>query len=182
MIGNSRSISPILPAASLLLKLPVEGVTVGGVQACQPAGRAEKSTTALTRPETTALTLPRSQFAYTILPLSVWSGFGTGNDYQEWDFAVAYTFEAGTVFFAPDIIFDTSRASSSMSIPKKPETADHEHHETRHIRAWRSIHASSSTTTQRQGTRIALMQTSCFSCWAPRRFRMSARTCSSAAT
>jgi hypothetical protein len=33
--------------------------------------------------------------------VSVWSGFGTGNDYQEWDFAAAYTFDMGTVFFVP---------------------------------------------------------------------------------
>jgi hypothetical protein len=35
------------------------------------------------------------------LTLSVWSGFGTGNNYQEWDFAVAYTFDVGQVFFVP---------------------------------------------------------------------------------
>ena len=39
------------------------------------------------------------------LTLSVWSGFGTGNDYQEWDFTVAYSLEAGPVFFTPGYNF-----------------------------------------------------------------------------
>ena len=37
--------------------------------------------------------------------LSVWSGFGTGNDYQEWDFTVAYSLEVGPVFFTPGYNF-----------------------------------------------------------------------------
>jgi hypothetical protein len=39
------------------------------------------------------------------LTLSVWSGFGTGNDYQEWDFTVAYNFELGPVFLIPGYNF-----------------------------------------------------------------------------
>ena len=39
------------------------------------------------------------------LVLSVWSGFGTGNDYQEWDFTAAYSLEMGPVFFAPGYNF-----------------------------------------------------------------------------
>ena len=37
--------------------------------------------------------------------LHVWSGFGTGNDYQEWDFTVAYSLEAGPIFFTPGYNF-----------------------------------------------------------------------------
>lgn len=39
------------------------------------------------------------------LIFSVWSGFGTGNDYQEWDFSVAHTFDLGPVFFMPGYNF-----------------------------------------------------------------------------
>jgi hypothetical protein len=39
------------------------------------------------------------------LTLSVWSGVGTGNDYQEWDFTVAYTFDLGPVFLIPGYNF-----------------------------------------------------------------------------
>ena len=39
------------------------------------------------------------------LTLSVWSGFGTGNDYQEWDFSVAYNLELGPLFFTPGYNF-----------------------------------------------------------------------------
>jgi hypothetical protein len=39
------------------------------------------------------------------LTLSVWSGFGTGNDYQEWDFTVAYTFQAAPFLFTPGYNF-----------------------------------------------------------------------------
>jgi hypothetical protein len=35
------------------------------------------------------------------LRLSVWSGVGTGNDYEEWDFTIAYTLGGGTFFFTP---------------------------------------------------------------------------------
>ena len=39
------------------------------------------------------------------LTLSVWSGVGTGNEYQEWDFTVAYTFDLGSVFVTPGYNF-----------------------------------------------------------------------------
>ncbi len=39
------------------------------------------------------------------LTLSAWSGFGTGNDYQEWDFAAAYSLQLGPVFFTPGYNF-----------------------------------------------------------------------------
>jgi hypothetical protein len=39
------------------------------------------------------------------LTISVWSGFGTGNDYQEWDFTAAYSLELGPLFFTPGYNF-----------------------------------------------------------------------------
>ncbi len=39
------------------------------------------------------------------LMFSVWSGFGTGSDYQEWDFTLAYNFDLGPVFFIPGYNF-----------------------------------------------------------------------------
>jgi hypothetical protein len=62
------------------------------------------------------------------LTLSVWSGFGTGNDYQEWDFAVAYTFKVGTVFFTPGYNF---RYQPGIVDDEHSESADegHGHHE-----------------------------------------------------
>lgn len=39
------------------------------------------------------------------LTLSVWSGVGTGNDYQEWDFTVAYNLEFGPLFLTPGYNF-----------------------------------------------------------------------------
>jgi hypothetical protein len=39
------------------------------------------------------------------LTLSVWSGFGTGNDYQEWDFTAAYSLELGSLFLTPGYNF-----------------------------------------------------------------------------
>jgi hypothetical protein len=63
------------------------------------------------------------------LTLSVWSGFGTGNDYQEWDFAAAYTFDVGLVFFAPGYNF---RYQPGIVEHEHSESAvgDHGHHET----------------------------------------------------
>jgi hypothetical protein len=39
------------------------------------------------------------------LGLSAWNGFGLGTDFEEWDFTVSYTFEAGPVFFIPGYNF-----------------------------------------------------------------------------
>lgn len=39
------------------------------------------------------------------LTLSVWSGFGTGNEFQEWDFTAAYRLDLGPVFFIPGYNF-----------------------------------------------------------------------------
>ncbi|MGC2577338.1 MAG: hypothetical protein WA376_07140 [Terrimicrobiaceae bacterium] len=39
------------------------------------------------------------------LTISVWSGFGTGNEYQEWDFTLAYHLELGPLIFTPGYNF-----------------------------------------------------------------------------
>ena len=39
------------------------------------------------------------------LALSAWSGFGLGNDFEEWDFTASYYLEAGPVFFIPGYNF-----------------------------------------------------------------------------
>ncbi len=44
------------------------------------------------------------------LTLGGWSGFGTGNHYQEWDFTVSYTFEFGSVFITPGYNFSYQRS------------------------------------------------------------------------
>jgi hypothetical protein len=82
-------------------------------------------------------TRPSSQFASTTelavrvhnLTLSAWSGFGTGNDYEEWDFAAAYTFDLRMVFFGLGYNF---RYQPGIVEHEHSESAgaDHEHHET----------------------------------------------------
>jgi hypothetical protein len=37
--------------------------------------------------------------------LSVWNGFGTSNDFEEWDFTAGYNFDLGPVFFIPGYNF-----------------------------------------------------------------------------
>ena len=44
------------------------------------------------------------------LTLGGWFGFGTGNDYQEWDFTVSYTFELGSIFITPGYNFSYQRS------------------------------------------------------------------------
>jgi hypothetical protein len=39
------------------------------------------------------------------LTLSVWSAFGTGNDYQEWDFTAGYSLQLGPLFLTPGYNF-----------------------------------------------------------------------------
>ena len=58
------------------------------------------------------------------LTLSVWSGFGTGNDYQEWDFTVAYTFETKVFFFTPGYNF---RYQPGVVEHGHSESASHDH-------------------------------------------------------
>ena len=62
------------------------------------------------------------------LTLSVWSGFGTGNDYQEWDFTVAYSLEAGPVFFTPGYNFRYQPGIVEQE-HAEPAHGDHDHHE-----------------------------------------------------
>ena len=44
------------------------------------------------------------------LTLGGWFGFGTGNNYQEWDFTVSYTFELGSIFITPGYNFSYQRS------------------------------------------------------------------------
>ncbi len=60
------------------------------------------------------------------LTLSVWSGFGTGNDYQEWDFTVAYSQEVGPIFFTPGYNF---RYQPGIVEEDHAEAAQGGHHE-----------------------------------------------------
>jgi hypothetical protein len=60
------------------------------------------------------------------LTLGGWWGFGTGNDYQEWDFTVSSTFELGPVFITPGYNFSYQR---SVVEPRAagPEKETHAH-------------------------------------------------------
>jgi hypothetical protein len=69
------------------------------------------------------------------LTLSVWSGFGTGNDYQEWDFTAAYTFNVGPVFFTPGYNFryqpgivEHEHSESAIADHEHPESPGHDEH------------------------------------------------------
>jgi hypothetical protein len=44
------------------------------------------------------------------LTLGGWWGFGTGNDYQEWDFTASYTLEISRVFITPGYNFSYQRS------------------------------------------------------------------------
>lgn len=59
---------------------------------------------------------------------SVWSGFGTGNDFEEWNFTAAYNLEVGSVFFIPGYTF--------RYIPSEEdshgEEGEEEHHDEGH--------------------------------------------------
>ena len=56
--------------------------------------------------------------------LSVWSGFGTGNDYQEWDFTIAYTFGTEEFFFTPGYNF---RYQPGVVAHEHSERSSHDH-------------------------------------------------------
>lgn len=58
------------------------------------------------------------------LRLSVWSGFGTGNEYQEWDFTIAYTFGTETFFFTPGYNF---RYQPGIISDEHSESASQDH-------------------------------------------------------
>ena len=81
------------------------------------------------------------------LTLAVWSGFGTGNDYQEWDFTVAYTFELGPVFFTPgyDFSYQRSVILDEASEPAKEVRRNSEpskHREAHHQQDFQPAHSS----------------------------------------
>jgi hypothetical protein len=65
------------------------------------------------------------------LGLSAWNGFGLGTDFEEWDFTVSYTFEAGPLFFIPGYNFRWLPASGNSA---HGGHADHEEngHEDEH--------------------------------------------------
>ena len=58
------------------------------------------------------------------LKLSVWSGFGTGNEYQEWDFTIAYTFGSEKLFFTPGYNF---RYQPGVVAHEYSESVNHDH-------------------------------------------------------
>jgi hypothetical protein len=78
---------------------------------------------------------------------SVWSGFGTRNDYQEWDFTVAYNLKLGAVFLTPGYNFryqpgvvehehsdsGEDEAAHHEEHPHAEEDGHHEHHEHSHV-------------------------------------------------
>ena len=58
---------------------------------------------------------------------SAWSGFGTGNGFQEWDFTAAYNLELGPVFLIPGYNFRYSPGLVAHS-----DHDDHEGHDDHH--------------------------------------------------
>lgn len=70
---------------------------------------------------------------------SAWSGFGTGNALQEWNFSVAYNLEAGPVFFIPGYNFrylpgivEEGHESHNEDDHDEHGHDDHEDHEEEH--------------------------------------------------
>lgn len=65
--------------------------------------------------------------------LGVWSGFGTGNDFQEWDFTAAYTFEVGSVFLIPGYNFRyMPNVADAHSEEEHGHDEDHAHESDEH--------------------------------------------------
>jgi hypothetical protein len=60
---------------------------------------------------------------------SVWSGFGTGNDYEEWNFTAAYNLELGPVFFMPGYNFRYTPGLVNHSEDDHEEHGHEEDHE-----------------------------------------------------
>jgi hypothetical protein len=67
---------------------------------------------------TTELSVTMGNFIF-----GAWSGFGVGNDYQEWDFTAAYNIEVGPVFIIPGYNFRYTPGGAGH---------DHEGHEEEH--------------------------------------------------
>ena len=65
------------------------------------------------------------------LGVSVWNGFGLGNDFEEWDFTASYAFETGQVFFIPGYNFRWLPESGGHphSHEEHGEHSEHGHHE-----------------------------------------------------
>jgi len=61
--------------------------------------------------------------------ISAWSGFGTGNSFEEWNFTVAYNLEVGPVFFIPGYNF---RYSPGVVEEGHDSHEDHGHEEEDH--------------------------------------------------
>ena len=59
--------------------------------------------------------------------LSVWNGFGTSNDFEEWDFTAGYNFDLGPVFFIPGYNF-----RYTPGIVEEGHAHEHEHEEAGH--------------------------------------------------
>lgn len=61
--------------------------------------------------------------------LGAWSGFGVGNDYQEWDFTAAYQVDLGPVFIIPGYNFRYTPGEAGHEHGDHEEHSDHEDHE-----------------------------------------------------
>jgi hypothetical protein len=65
--------------------------------------------------------------------LGAWSGFGTGNDFQEWDFTAAYNVEVGPVFLIPGYnLRYTPNGDDAHGEEDHEDHGDEEHHEEDH--------------------------------------------------
>ncbi len=71
---------------------------------------------------TTELSVTMDNFIF-----GAWSGFGIGNDYQEWDFTAAYNIEAGPIFIIPGYNFRYTPGEAGHE--GHDDHADEEHHE-----------------------------------------------------
>lgn len=79
---------------------------------------------------TTELSVTLGNFIF-----GAWSGFGTGNDYQEWDFTAAYNIEMGPVFIIPGYNFRYTPGFGGHSHQEHEdheEEEDHDHEEHHH--------------------------------------------------
>jgi len=72
------------------------------------------------------------------LALSAWSGFGLGNDFEEWDFTASYRLEAGPVFFIPGYNF---RYAPGYAQDSHDGHEDHDHEGEEHEEEEHSSHA-----------------------------------------
>ncbi len=69
---------------------------------------------------------------------NVWNGFGTGNEFQEWDFAVAYNLDLGPVFVIPGYNFRYTPGHVEEGHEEEHHHEEHgeeHHHEEEHDHA-----------------------------------------------